>query len=90
MRRPQCGQSLRSFWASWSHQEQNRRFSTAQGSRDEVGAERHDLADHLELLAGVAVEVDLVGLGLEQDLAAGGRRAQAVQLTQGHEVSVPG
>jgi len=38
MRRPQVGQSLRSFWASWSHQGQNRKFSTAQGSRDELGA----------------------------------------------------
>ena len=31
MRRPQVGQSLRSFWASWSHQLQKRRFSTAHG-----------------------------------------------------------
>jgi hypothetical protein len=38
MRRPQCGQSLRSFWQSWSHQLQKRRFSTAQGSSDDVGA----------------------------------------------------
>ena len=34
MRRPHVGQSLRSRWASWSHQLQNRRFSTAQGRRD--------------------------------------------------------
>ena len=32
MRRPHVGQSLRSFCASWSHQLQKRRFSTAQGS----------------------------------------------------------
>jgi hypothetical protein len=38
MRRPQYGQSLRSLGASWSHQLQNRRFSTAQGSSDTVGA----------------------------------------------------
>jgi hypothetical protein len=38
MRRPQYGQSLRSLGASWSHQLQKRRFSTAQGSSDTVGA----------------------------------------------------
>ncbi|MBV9944755.1 MAG: hypothetical protein JO262_21700 [Solirubrobacterales bacterium] len=38
MRRPQCGQSLRSFWHSWSHQLQKRRFSTDQGSSEGVGA----------------------------------------------------
>jgi hypothetical protein len=38
MRRPQCGQSFRSFWQSWSHQLQKRRFSTDQGSSDGVGA----------------------------------------------------
>lgn len=32
MRRPQTGQSLRSFCASWSHQLQKRRFSVAHGS----------------------------------------------------------
>ena len=34
MRRPQVGQSLRSFWAGWSHQLQKRRFSTAHGRFD--------------------------------------------------------
>ena len=34
MRRPQVGQSFRSFWDGWSHQLQKRRFSTAQGSWD--------------------------------------------------------
>jgi glycosyltransferase involved in cell wall biosynthesis len=38
MRRPQCGQSLRSFCASWSHQLQTRRFSTDQGSEERDGA----------------------------------------------------
>ena len=38
IRLPQCGQSFRSFWDSWSHQLQNRRFSTAQGSSEGVGA----------------------------------------------------
>ena len=60
MRRPQVGQSLRSFCASWSHQLQKRRFSTAHGSRDARGREREHLADDLELLAGVAVAVDAV------------------------------
>ena len=44
MRRPQCGQSLRSRWASWSHQVQNRRFSTAQGRRDRDGGSGSTLA----------------------------------------------
>ena len=38
MRLPQVGQSLRSFWASWPHHEQKRRFSTAHGSREAEGA----------------------------------------------------
>jgi len=38
MRRPHVGQSLRSFWAIWSHQLQKRRFSTAHGSYDLDGA----------------------------------------------------
>ena len=38
MRRPQVGQSLRSFWAIWSHHGQKRRFSTAHGSWDSDGA----------------------------------------------------
>ncbi len=36
MRLPHTGQSLRSFWASWSHQVQNRRFTTVKGSSDGV------------------------------------------------------
>ena len=38
IRRAQYGQSFRSFWLSWSHQLQKRRFSTAQGSSETVGA----------------------------------------------------
>ena len=38
MRRSQCGQSLRSRCASWSHQLQKRRYSTAHGRRDCDGA----------------------------------------------------
>src|ERR1019366_9077058 len=38
IRLPHVGQSLRSFGESWSHQLQNRRVSTAQGSSDGVGA----------------------------------------------------
>ena len=73
MRRPHVGQSLRSFWASWSHQLQKRRFSTAQGSREPRRRQRDDLAHDLELLAGVAVAVDAAGLGLDDDLAAASR-----------------
>ena len=39
MRRPHVGQSLRSFCASWSHQLQNRRFSTDHGSDEIDGGE---------------------------------------------------
>jgi hypothetical protein len=38
MRRPQVGQSLRSFWASCSHHGQKRRFSTAHARRERDGA----------------------------------------------------
>ena len=38
MRRPHVGQSFRSRCASWSHQLQKRRFSTAHGSREGLGA----------------------------------------------------
>src|SRR3954467_9336673 len=38
MRRPQVGQSFRSFCESWSHQLQKRRFSSAQGSSEPLGA----------------------------------------------------
>jgi hypothetical protein len=38
IRLPQCGQSFRSFCVSWSHQLQKRRFSTAQGRSEAVGA----------------------------------------------------
>jgi hypothetical protein len=38
IRLPQWGQSFRSFCVSWSHQLQKRRFSTAQGRSEAVGA----------------------------------------------------
>ena len=57
MRRPQCGQSLRSFCASWSHQLQKRRFSTDQGSDDVDGGGGQHLADDLHRLARLAVAV---------------------------------
>ena len=82
MRLPQVGQSLRSFWACCSHQGQKRRFSTAHGSRELDGASGRTLADDLERLAGFAVEVDLLGLGLDQDLPAGGGVAQAIALSR--------
>ena len=84
MRRPQCGQSLRSFCASWSHQLQKRRFSTDHGSDGLRRRQRQHLADDLHRLAGLAVAVGLARLGGQQDLAAGGRRAQAVQLARAH------
>ena len=83
MRRPQVGQSLRSFCASWSHQLQNLRFSTDHGRFDFDGVEGKDLPDDLHRLAGLAVAVDHAGLGLEEDLTPGGRRPQPVGLTLG-------
>ena len=80
MRRPHVGQSLRSFWAIWSHQLQKRRFSTAHGSCDFDGASGQQLADDLERFARLAVEIGAPGLGLDDDLAAGGGRAEAVLL----------
>ena len=84
MRRPQCGQSLRSFWQSWSHQLQKRRFSTAQGSSDGVGASGRSCADDLERLAGLTIYVNAPGLGLDHDLAPGGWRPHPVPLTRPH------
>ena len=66
MRRPQVGQSLRSRCASWPHQGQKRRFSTAHGSRDCEGASGSTLPTIFERLAGVAVAVDLARLGLDE------------------------
>jgi hypothetical protein len=87
MRRPHVGQSLRSFWAIWSHQLQNRRFSTAHGSADFDGASGQQLADDLERLARLAVEVGVPWLGLDEDLAAGGGRAEAVLLAHRAQTS---
>src|SRR4051794_23476760 len=47
-------------------------------------SEREDLPEDLELLAGVAVAVDLPRLGLDDDLAPRRGRAQAVSLGDGH------
>src|SRR4051794_13637563 len=44
------------------------------------GRERQDLADDLELLAGLPVAVHLAGLGLDDDLAARRGRAEAIAL----------
>jgi hypothetical protein len=48
------------------------------------GRERQDQADDLELLARLAVGVDPVGLGLDDDLASRRWGAQAVPLSSGH------
>ena len=87
MRRPQTGQSLRSFCASWSHQLQKRRFSIAHGSWDFDGAQRQNLSDDLERLARLAVDVGLPRLGLAQDLAAGRGRAKAILLAHRRQSS---
>ena len=84
IRRPHVGQSFRSFWAGWSHQLQNRSVSTAHGRLDFDGWQGEDLPHHFELLARVVVGVDLAGLGFDEQLAARGRGAQAVQLALGH------
>ena len=84
-RRPQCGQSLRSFGASCSsEQPQSRRFSTDQGSSLGGRGERQQLADDLELLAGIAIDVDGPRLDLANHLAVGAG-TQAVSLSLTHE-----
>ena len=84
IRRPQVGQSLRSFWASWSHQLQKRRFSTAHGSFDSPSIGQQ-AADDVELLAAVAVVVDAVGLGAFDDRLVTGRgRTQTIALGNAH------
>ena len=80
MRRPHVGQSLRSFWAGWSHQLQKR--SVLHGPR-ELGSrrrQRKQLADDLQLLARLAIPVRAAGLGLQDHLAAGRWRPQSISL----------
>ena len=48
------------------------------------GGERQQFGDHFERLAGVAVEVGLVRLGLDHDFPPGRRRSHAVSLTRPH------
>ena len=84
MRRSQCGQSLRSRWASWSHQLQKRRCSTAHGSLDGDGASGRTFATTSRRLAVLAVDVHAAGLGLDDDLAARGGRPHAVALGDRH------
>src|ERR1700759_971226 len=48
------------------------------------GGERQELRDPLQLLAGLAVQIDLVRSGLDDLLAAGRWRAHAVLLVQPH------
>jgi hypothetical protein len=58
------------------------------GQAGRARRERDDLADDLEGLAGVAVAVELAGLGLEEDLAPRGGGAHAVALLDAHDVKV--
>jgi hypothetical protein len=48
------------------------------------GGERQQLSDDLELRACVAIEVAAIGLGFDDDLAAGGGRTHAVLLARPH------
>jgi glycosyltransferase involved in cell wall biosynthesis len=50
--------------------------------------EREDLADDFELVAVVAVEVDLAGFGIEHDLATGRGVSQAIALAGAHRVKL--
>ena len=84
MRRPQVGQSLRSFCESWSHQGQKRRFSTAHGSREGEGASGSTMPTTSSGSPVSRSQVDSSGLGLDEDLAAGGAVAQAVTLAGAH------
>jgi hypothetical protein len=59
---PHHGQSSRSFWASWSQWPQKRRFSSAQGSSETVGARGSSCATGSSWsLAGLPVDVLLSG-----------------------------
>ena len=83
-RRPQCGQSFRSFWTSCSREHPHSlRFSTAVGKVAGRGGEREQRSHHLELLAGLGVHVGHPRLDLADDLAV---RAgtQSVLLAGGH------
>ena len=84
MRLPQVGQSLRSFWDSCATPRAEAEVLDRPRQLRVRGRERQHLADDLELLAGVAVEVDLLGLGLDDDLAARRGVAQAVALSGAH------
>ncbi len=70
MRLPHTGQSLRSFWASCSHQLQNRRLLDRPGQLGRRGSQWQELRHHLELLARLAVQIDLARLGLDDHFAA--------------------
>ena len=84
IRRPHVGQSLRSFWAGWSHQLQKRSVSTAHGSRDFDGCSGSTFPTTSSSSPVSWSAIDLAGLRWEQQLAAGGRGAQAIQLALGH------
>jgi hypothetical protein len=50
--------------------------------------ERQQLADHLERLTALAIGVDPVGLGLDDQLATGRRGAQAIAVTVAHSAQI--
>ena len=80
MRRPHVGQSLRSFWAGWSHQLQKRSVSTAHGSLDADGGSGSSLPTISSGSPRLAIPVRVAGLGLQDHLAAGRRRPEAISL----------
>ena len=76
MRRPQVGQSLRSLLGELVAPVAKRRFSRPTPGARTMGQRGRTLPTASSIAAVVAVEVDLVGLGVEHDLApvAGFRR----------------
>ena len=87
-RRPQWGQSLTSMPISCSQRRHSRRFSGVRSSAEAEGASGSDAGDGPQLLAGLAVDVDAVDVGLDERLAAGGGRAQPVGLAVVHRGQV--
>ena len=84
MRLPQTGQSFRSFCDSWSHQLQNRRFSTVQGSSDGVGASGISSPTTSSGSPVSRSRYSWPGSGFDDDFSTGGGRPHPVLLAGPH------
>ena len=80
MRRPQCGQSLRSRLRELVAPVAEAQVLDGPRQLGLRRRERQDLADDLQRLARLAVDIDATGLGLDDDLAIARGCAHAVPL----------